>query len=131
MGLFCLTEFIYIVDYKGGSPLVHIRCTVYISVVQFTVYISGVQCTVYISVVQCTIITTYRAQNLRQGIVMKTSFKTRVLRMGLGSSVDINIFVYEIFFYLFPLYSPFLLNLLNQNLQNIKTPKRKLESFVQ
>ena len=29
---------------------------------------------------------------------MKTSFKTRVLRMGLGSLVDINIFVYEIFF---------------------------------
>ena len=51
--------------------------------------------------------------------------------MGLGSFVDINIFVYEIFFYLFSLYSPFLLNLLNQNLQYIKTPKRKLESFVQ
>ena len=32
---------------------------------------------------------------------MKTSFKTRGLRMGLGSFVDVNIFVYEIFFYLF------------------------------
>ena len=73
----------------------------------------------------------YRAQTLRQGIVMKTSFETRVSCMGLGSFVDINIFVYEIFFYLFSLYSPFLLNLLNQNLQNIKPPKRKLESFVQ
>ena len=44
------------------------------------------------------IVSLYRAQNLRQGIVMKTRFKTRVLRMGLGSFVDINIFVYEIFF---------------------------------
>ena len=34
-----------------------------------------------------------RAQNLRQGIVLKTSFETRVSRMGLGSFVDINIFV--------------------------------------
>ena len=35
----------------------------------------------------------YRAQNLRQGIVIKTSFETQVSRMGLGSFVDINIFV--------------------------------------
>ena len=33
------------------------------------------------------------AQNLRQGIVIKTSFETRVSQMGLGSFVDINIFV--------------------------------------
>ena len=33
------------------------------------------------------------AQNLRQGIVIKTSFETQVSRMGLGSFVDINIFV--------------------------------------
>ena len=33
------------------------------------------------------------AQNLRQGIVMKTSFKTRVSRMGLGSFVNINLFL--------------------------------------
>ena len=32
----------------------------------------------------------HRAQNLRQGILIKTSFKTRVSRMGLGSFVDIN-----------------------------------------
>ena len=47
-------------------------------------------------------LTNNKPQNLRQGIVMKTSFKgivmkpsfkTRVLRMGLGSFVDINIFV--------------------------------------
>ena len=34
-----------------------------------------------------------RAQNLRQGIVLETSFGTLVSRMGLGSFVDINIFV--------------------------------------
>ena len=34
-----------------------------------------------------------QAQNLRQGIVIKTSFETQVSRMGLGSFVDINIFV--------------------------------------
>ena len=39
-----------------------------------------------------------RAQNLRQGIIMKTSFKTRVLRMGLGSFVDINILVMKYLF---------------------------------
>jgi len=40
----------------------------------------------------------YRAQNLRKGIVMKTSFETRVSRMGLGSFVDINIFVVKYYF---------------------------------
>ena len=35
---------------------------------------------------------TPRAQNLRQGIVMKTSFGTQISRMGLGSFMDINIF---------------------------------------
>ena len=38
------------------------------------------------------------AQNLRQGIVMKTSFKTQVLRMGLSSFVDIDIFVMKYLF---------------------------------
>ena len=41
------------------------------------------------------------AQNLRQGIVMKTSFKTRVSRMGLGSFVNINIFVMKYYFFQF------------------------------
>ena len=63
-------------------------------------------------------------------IVMKTSFKTRILRMGLGSFVDINIFVMK-HFYSVSSYSPFFSNLLNQNLQNVKTPTRKLESFFQ
>jgi len=38
------------------------------------------------------------AQNFRQGIVMKTSFGTRVSQMGLGSFVDINIFVMKYYF---------------------------------
>ena len=37
-------------------------------------------------------------QNLRQGIVMKTKFETRVSRMGLGSFWDINIFVMKYYF---------------------------------
>ena len=50
--------------------------------------------------------------------------------MGLGSFVDINIFVMK-HFYSVSSYSPFFSNLLNQNLQNVKTPTRKLESFFQ
>ena len=75
--------------------------------------------------------TTDRAQNLKQGIVMKTSFETRVSRMGLGSFVDINIFVMKYFFLLsFFTFSIFVKSL-KSNLQNVKTPKRKLGSFVQ
>ena len=51
--------------------------------------------------------------------------------MGLGIFVDINIFVMKYFFYLVSSYSPVFSNLLNQNLQNVKTPKSKLGSFVQ
>ena len=40
----------------------------------------------------------YRVQNLRQGIVMKTSFGTRVSQMGLPSFVDIDIFVLKYYF---------------------------------
>ena len=43
--------------------------------------------------------------------------------MGFVSFVDIKIFCYEILFHLVSLYSPFLLNLLNQNLQNGKSQK--------
>ena len=57
-----------------------------------------------------------KAQNLRQGIVMKTSFKTRVSRMGLGIFVNISIFVMKYYFFSVCLYSPFFSNLLNQNL---------------
>ena len=59
---------------------------------------------------------------------MKTSFKTRVLRMGLSSFVDIDIFVMK---YLFLPILHFFSNLSNKNLQNVKTPKRKLKGFVE
>ena len=43
-----------------------------------------------------------RAQNLRQSIVLKTSFKTRVSRMGLEAVLWISIFLqWNIFFSLF------------------------------
>ena len=45
--------------------------------------------------------TSCRAQNLRQGIVMKTSFEITVSQMGLGSFVDINIFVIKYHFIYF------------------------------
>ena len=64
-----------------------------------------------------------RAQNLRHGIVIKTSFKPRVSRMGLGSFVTINIFLNKISF----------LNLLNQNIHiNVKTSFkfRALETLI-
>ena len=63
------------------------------------------------------------AQNLREGIVMKTSCKTRVSRMGLGSFVNINIFVMK-YYFIVSSYPQFFANLLSQNLQNVKTPKR-------
>ena len=39
----------------------------------------------------------FRAQNLRQGIFMETSFRARVSRIGLGILMDINIFVIHFF----------------------------------
>ena len=56
-----------------------------------------------------------RAQNLRQSIVIKTSFKTWVSRMGLGSFVNIIIFVMKYYFFRLFIFSVFS-NLLNQNL---------------
>ena len=38
----------------------------------------------------------------------------------------ISIFLYEILYYLVSPYSPLLSNLLNQNLQNVKTPKKEI-----
>ena len=46
-------------------------------------------------------------KNVRQGIVMKTSFETWVLRMGLSSFVDINIFVMKYYLILVSLNSTF------------------------
>ena len=63
------------------------------------------------------------AQNLRQGIVMKTSFETRVSGIGPGSFVNIHIFVMKYFSYLVSPYSPFLSNLLNQIYKMLKPQK--------
>ena len=54
----------------------------------------------YITVLYCTVQVSAdpRAQNLRQGIVMKTSFGTRVSQMGLPSFVDIDIFDLKYYF---------------------------------
>jgi len=57
---------------------------------------------------------------LRQGIVMKTSFETRVSQIGLGSFLDINIFVKNIILFSFFMFS-ISLNLLNQNLRKCST----------
>ena len=64
----------------------------------FTLHISSVICSLdYLkqthSLKVVLLFNDFRAQNLRQVIVLKTSFETRVSRMGLGSFVDINIFV--------------------------------------
>ena len=69
---------------------------------------SRLDCTYSVhSLLYCTALGLSCAQKLRQGIVMKTSFKTRVSRMGSGSYVIINIFVMQYYFYQFFLYSPF------------------------
>ena len=68
------------------------------------------------------------AKNLRHSIVMKTSFKTRVSRMGLGICVIINIFVMTYYFFSFS-YSPFFSNLLNQNLHKCEDPKKETREF--
>ena len=70
------------------------------------------------------------AQNLRLGIVMKTSYETRVSRMGLGSFVDINIFGKNVILFSYFIFSIFS-NLSNQYLHKCLTPKRKLGNFVQ
>ena len=67
-----------------------------------------------------------RAQNLRQGI-MKTSFKTRVLRMGLGSFVDISIFAMKYYFFQFVYILHFIRICQIKIYRNVKTPKRKLD----
>ena len=62
---------------------------------------------------------------------MKTSFKTRVSRMGLGSFVDINIFV-MIYYFIWFLHILHFFRIASIKIHtNVKTPKRKLGSFVQ
>ena len=61
----------------------------------------------------------------KTGVLRNLYYKhsTRVLRPGLGSFVDINIFFMKYFWFSFFILSIFS-NLLNQNLQNVKTPKK-------
>ena len=67
---------------------------------------------------------TPRAQNLRQGIVLKTSFKTRVSRIGLGSFVNITIFAMKYHFIQFVyILNFFRISQIKIYTCNVKTPK--------
>ena len=65
-----------------------------------------------------------RAQNLRQGIFMKTSFKTRVSRMGLGSFININIFVIKYYFFSSFIFSIFFESLKSKSTQMLGAQKQ-------
>ena len=67
---------------------------------------------------------------LRQSILMKTRFGTRVSRMGSGSFVKINIFKLKYYFFQFVYILHFFESLKSKSTK-CKTPKRKLMSFVQ
>ena len=75
----------------------------------------------------------FRAQSpkLKTGYRYENQFWIPGFTNGVRQFCGYQKFCYEILFYSVSSYSPFLLNLLNQNLQNFKTPKRKLWSFVQ
>ena len=62
---------------------------------------------------------------------MKTSFKTRVSRMGLGSFVNINIFVMKYYFIQFVYILYFFESLKSKSPQMFQTLKRKHGSFGQ
>ena len=62
-------------------------------------------------------------QNLRQGIVMKTSFETRVSWMGLGRFVDINLFVMKYYLFTFFIFSIFLNPLKSKSTQMLRPQK--------
>ena len=65
-----------------------------------------------------------RAQNLKQGIVMKTGFGTGVLRMGLGSFADINICVMKYYFIWFLHILLFYESLKSKSTQMLRSQKR-------
>ena len=66
-----------------------------------------------------------RAQNLRQVIFMKTSFGTRVSRIGLAVFWTSFYEIFMKYFYLASSHSPFFSNLGNQNYTNVKTQIKK------
>ena len=70
------------------------------------------------------------AQNFRQGIVLKTSFKAWVSQMGLGSFVNINIFVMKYYFFQFVYILIFFKSLKSKSTQML-TPQKKIGSVVQ
>ena len=63
-------------------------------------------------------------------ILNENQFQYPGFTNGVRQFCGFQYFCYEILFYLVSSYSPFLSNLLNQNLQNVKTQKSKLGSFV-
>ena len=72
-----------------------------------------------------------QSPKLRQGTVMKTSFETRVSRMGLCSFMDINSFVMTyIILFSFLIFTIFFKSLETKSTKGLD-PKRKFGSFVQ
>ena len=90
-----MTRDLWLVDYKTRQTRFSLRRTVCITFLQ---KLTETTFTEDFLRVQMSTTLHPKAQNLRQGIVMKTSFKTRVSLMGLGSFVDINIFVMKYYF---------------------------------
>ena len=73
----------------------------------------------------------FPALSPKLGIVMKTSFKTRVLRMGLGSFVNINIFVIKIILFSLFTFSILFEFVKSKSTQMLRPQKRKFRSYVQ
>ena len=63
------------------------------------------------------------------GIIIKTSFKTRVSQMGLGSFVNINVFVLKNHFFQFVYILNFFESLKSKSTQMLK-PKKKENAIL-
>ena len=111
--VYCVLKLIVYCSTLKHSTVYSLQCTVYLRL-KCTVYLPTLQKIVY-CVLWCVY---YRAQNLRQGIVMNSSFGTWVSQMGLPSFVDIILFSFFIFYHFFR-------SLKSKSTDN-KTPKRKL-----
>ena len=73
-----------------------------------------------------TVVGSPQSPKLKTGIVLKTSFKIRVSRMGLGIFVNINIFAMKYYFFSLFIFSIFFESLKSKSYTNVKTQKRKL-----
>ena len=71
-----------------------------------------------------------QSPKLKTGYRYENQFLNPGFTSGFWQLCGYQYFCYEILFYLVSSYSPILSNFLNQNLQNVKTPERKLGSFV-